>query len=545
MARNSVVMLCKDIKLDKTYQNCLTYNESQMVELCNSKKLVYGYDYEFIRGEENAILVPYTYANCIKCNYLAFQNPRYSNKWFFAFIDSVDYVNDKTCRINFTIDYFSTWFDYWTAKSCFVIREHVNDDTIGANLVDEGLALGDFVCNKTNDLDAFSSCKPVLGVSELIVGRGATENVPVFYEHGGIFNGICYIAGEGSPTMTSNIVKAYDKEGKADAIQYIFMAPIELLELSVQYNYNIAGYYWDLRYAIIDASSISYAVDFGGNNYIKPSAINGYTPINKKLLTSPYCYLLVDPHNGNSFTFNYEDFSTPFYAFSIDALLTPGCSIKITPANYKGINKNYLYSFAGAKFPMCSWNSDAYTNWLTKNGVDLGFTQLNKSEASGIAGIGAMLVGGVLMATGVGTTFGAGLMISGATGMFTSMQSDYKAQLVPDQVKGNASVGDINYSLGLINPKCYEMSIKREIAESIDAYFTRFGYKVNKLKLPNQVGRTYFNYVEIGKSEIIGYPNSNGCPSEAMEIINNIYRSGTTLWHNHDRIGNYNDNTIV
>ena len=84
----------------------------------------------------------------------------------------------------------------------------------------------------------------------------------------------------------------------------------------------------------------------------------------------------------------------------------------------------------------------------------------------------------------------------------------------------------------------------REIAENIDAYFTRFGYKVNSLKLPNQTGRRYFNYVEIGKSEIIGYPNSKGCPAEAMEIINNIYRNGVTLWHDHERIGNFTENTI-
>ena len=117
--------------------------------------------------------------------------------------------------------------------------------------------------------------------------------------------------------------------------------------------------------------------------------------------------------------------------------------------------------------------------------------------------------------------------------------------MMPDQVRGNENSGDINFALGLVNPTVNEMSIKRDQAKIIDDYFTRFGYKVNSVKLPNQTGRTYFNYVKIGSSEIIGYPNSKGCPSEAMDVINGIYRKGVTLWHSHDRIGNYSGNTII
>ena len=157
-----------------------------------------------------------------------------------------------------------------------------------------------------------------------------------------------------------------------------------------------------------------------------------------------------------------------------------------------------------------------------------------------------MLAVGILMATGIGGMMGAGLIATGATGIFSSMQSDYKASMLPDQVKGNQNTGDVNYSLNLINPTCYEMTIKEEKAKSIDEYFTRFGYKTNRLKVPNQVGRKYFNYVEIGKSEVIGYPKTTaGIPADSMEKINNIYRGGVTLWHDHSRIGNYAGNIIT
>ena len=537
--KNSIIMVCKGIKLDKNYQNVLTYTEQQMYELCYQNKVAIDNKVSFVRGEENSIVVDFTYEDCLKCNYMAFQNPRYSNKWFFAFIDSVDHVSDNSARINFTVDVFATWFDYWTAKSCFVIREHTNDDTPYTNLVDEGLSTGEYTVDKYYDLEMFNynNFKPVLGVSEVVTPTGL-EKPPFFSKQGNVFSGVCYITPTGSQDVflnTSNIIRAYDKEDGAGAIQYIFMCPSEA---GSTYNYKVVG------------NNSSYNVDFGG--YAKPTTLNRYTPVNKKLLQYPYCYLAVDPHSGGLYTFNYEDFLAPTYGFSIDAILTPGCSVKITPLsykmaaiNYEVLGTNYSYSMTGVKFPICSWSSDVYTNWLTKNGVNLGFATLNKTEAAGIGGVLSLALGSVLIATGVGGIMGAGLMGTGATGIFSAMQSDYKASLVPDQVRGNENSGDVNFSIELVNPTIYEMSIKREIAMSIDDYFTRFGYKTNKLKLPNQTGRTYFNYVQIGTGEIIGYPNNKGCPSEAMEQINSIYKAGVTLWHSHDRIGNYNDNTIV
>lgn len=546
MAKNSIVIIARNIKIDKNYQNCLTYSEQEMYNLCYQNRVNMSNSFSFVKESENSIRVPFSYQDCLSSNYLAFQNSRYSNKWFFAFIDSVEYVSDGASLINFTVDIFSTWFSYWNPVSTFVIREHTNDDTVGSNLVDEGLGLGEFKCNKVNDnLHPFDGFKPVLGVSELIGGPNVMDPVPEFYEHGGIFNGICYIMGEASPYMTSHLVRAYDENGKAEAIEYIFMAPTAITDQGTIQYVQVTGFNYSVNYAVINPTSASYNASFGGSDFIKPTTIDGYTPVNKKLLTSPYCYLIVDPHDGNSYKFDYEDFSTPFYGFGVDAILTPGCSVKFTPLNYKGVQTNYLYSFSGAKFPMCSWNSDAYTNWLTQNGVNVGIGTLNKQEAGTIAGIGSMLLGGALIATGVGSTIGTGLLIGGATGMFSSMQSDYKASFIPDQVKGNQNVGDVNFTLELVNPLCYEMSIKRNQAERLDDYFTRFGYKTNKLKLPNQTGRRYFNYVEIGKSEVIGYAkNSAGIPAESMEKINNIYRSGVTLWHDHSRIGNYADNTI-
>ena len=93
----------------------------------------------------------------------------------------------------------------------------------------------------------------------------------------------------------------------------------------------------------------------------------------------------------------------------------------------------------------------------------------------------------------------------------------------------------------------YKMSIRSEYARMIDDYFTRRGYQVNIMKIPNMISRTYWNYLQIGNQEEIGYSNIKGSvPTKSMDIINNIYRKGVTIWHDHANIGNYSlSNTIV
>jgi hypothetical protein len=92
------------------------------------------------------------------------------------------------------------------------------------------------------------------------------------------------------------------------------------------------------------------------------------------------------------------------------------------------------------------------------------------------------------------------------------------------------------------------MSIKSEYAQRIDQYFSRYGYKTNLLKTPNQTGRRYWNYVQIADNEDIVKSNNQAIsvPAKSADTINSIYRKGVTIWHDHANIGNYSlSNTIV
>lgn len=554
MAISSKIIFCKNIKLDRNNNNVLTLSEADMLTLVNSSgiKVAESSDYSFIgRGDRDAIDVSLNYTTLLGCNYIAFQNTNYNNKWYFAFIDKVEYINDGVSRVHYTVDIFATWWSYWSPKACFVFREHVNDDTPYTNLVDEGLSVGEYTVNKSFDIGAFdkTTFKTVFAVTKIITSSG-TEDIPAYNSQGGVFQGVCYIVPIYS-TTPDLITRLYDDRGQADAIKYIFMAPNECITLS-GLTYGVSFDNHTVQYAIIDNNS-GYNVT-PDSPFDKPTTVDGYTPVNKKLLQYPYAYISVDPHDGNTFTYNYEDFhmANNKYSFSVDAMLSAGCSVKYVPQQYKtsvaSTHSIYSYSFTGVKFPICSWTSDVYTNWLTQQGVNLGFTTVNKNDVANMAGVGSMILGGILMATGAGSVAGAGLMIGGASGIFSNMQSNYQASLQPPQTKGNQNSGDIIYADGLVNPTINEMSLKREIAVSIDNYFSKFGYKINKTKLPNQTGRTTFNYVQIGNEEILCYqkPDVVSIPAQDLVNINKLYQRGITLWHSHTTLGDYTQsNTII
>ena len=153
---NSQIILAKNINIDKQYTNVLSYSEAEMIELCRQNQIANSNSFSFLRPN-GTILVDFPYADCLDANYMAFQNPDYSNKWFFAWIDDVIYKGDKNCELRFTIDAWSTWYDRWTRKPCYVIREHTNDDTIGLNTVPENIDVGEVIAETETEDSTYTS----------------------------------------------------------------------------------------------------------------------------------------------------------------------------------------------------------------------------------------------------------------------------------------------------------------------------------------------------------------------------------------------------
>lgn len=153
--RNTEIIVATGIKLDKTYKNVLDYDNEKMLSLLEENVIYHGYDFSFIRNiEKNAISVNgVSYNDLLYANYFAYKNTDYADKWFFCFIDSIEYVSDKTTRIYFTVDVHTTWWENWTKTKCYVEREHPVDDTLGANTLVENINVDNYNTEEIHSID--------------------------------------------------------------------------------------------------------------------------------------------------------------------------------------------------------------------------------------------------------------------------------------------------------------------------------------------------------------------------------------------------------
>lgn len=535
MSRNSKLILSKNIKLDKQYKEVLNYTELQMLDLLNSEEHLVNRDdkFSFLRENTNVISTGFSYAECLQANYIAFTNPDYSNKWFFAFVDDVIYVSDKVTEIHFTIDVMSTWFNKVNVEQCFVIREHTMNDTAGSNLLPEDVELGEYVFNGVEDVSELYDLCPVISMNY----DPTIETSESGLFHGNVYQGYGFYIVKGALATSYSIADQINainslmqylaKKGKADSILSMFMAPKKLVD------WQATGVEWTIctedgvsfacRRARFSNESAFNIIDKSIN---KPTSLDSYVPVNKKLLTWPYSFLNVNNNSGNDITFRYEFFSNNSITFNIDGVICPSCNIKAIPNNYKNVNKNYSESVNGGKYPICSYNSDVYINWLTQEAINIPLNFITSGISTATSLIGKNPIGA-----------GAGLV-----SIVSSIGSIYEHSLTPIQTQGNTNSGDINVSENKCTFTFEKMSISSQQAKIIDEYFTRFGYKTNLTKVPNINGRTYFNYVQIADSEVIGYGE---VPNKYMDEINNIFRKGVTIWHDHSNIGDYTVNNSI
>lgn len=248
-----------------------------------------------------------------------YQNENYGNKWFYAFITNMEYDNDYMTNISIETDVYQTWqFDIIFKKS-FVEREHVEDDTIGKHTVPESLEHGEYIIDNLIKYDKMEELCYVIRVSEWIDSE-TTGQKPLATDFGGIFSaGGAYLAY--TQSEVSNIIAGFTN---TDSVLSVYAVP----------KYFINSETEGLKYK---GQSTPYYDEVDIN---KPSSLNGYIPKNKKLLTFPYCALIISNNNGSTNTLQYELFneieeSPNKCVFNIKGVPCVGGSIKATPLNYK------------------------------------------------------------------------------------------------------------------------------------------------------------------------------------------------------------------
>lgn len=503
-------------------RNTLTFsNATAQHNWFNNLSKIYIEDATYNR-KDGVIRYPGLIDNIMEYNYCMYQNENFSNKWFYAYITKMTYANENMTYIAIETDVFQTYQFDVTYKASFIEREHVNNDTIGLHTIPEDLETGEYICNShviddsldniTTELVYILSCSVDLG--EFINDPTAFDpDNPIppspIRRYNGILSGTSYY-----PALSSSVIKTFleclYRTGQIDTVNGLFMAPARLVG-NLQSDFSIEETSTPATYT---------------NSISKQTTLNGYTPVNKKLLCYPFNYLLVSNNNGTSSVMHYEDFGSSC-TFKIDLAITPGCSIRMIPTNYKGITEADEYGINMGKLPICSYPVDMYTNWLTQNSINVAGHTLTTDDINiGVTGTNTLIntVGGAMQGDVTGAVSG---LVNGLGGVANSLITKRQHGLIPPESRGNLNSGDVITSEGKNNFHFYKMSIKSEYAQIIDKFFSMYGYKVNDVKTPNITGRANWNYVKTIGCNVIG-----NIPQEDLIKFRSLFDNGITLWHN-------------
>lgn len=534
--QSDVYLLKVPLEIDNENQLTFANANTQYNYFSNLPKVGFD-DFTYIR-KDGVLRVPELIDNLYGYNYVMYRNDAYSSKWFYAYITGMEYMNDNVTDISIATDTFQTWQFDLTYKRTFVEREHVNDDTVGLHTQPENLQLGEMVINsktnliadkttKTFDNETISFINPIFfQVTEFLSAYlPEAETYSSTSEYNGVFSGLRYFACC-SVSDAKALINAYASAGKSDAIVAIFLAPKEFLAGSRRLGTG--------TYIYIPANTTGLTQLLASTTITVPTTINGYTPKNKKLFTYPYSYMYVTNNAGADTTYNYEDFANNTPKFCIYGALGQGCSIKLMPISYKSYTADaevYDYGLVGAKYPICAWASDYYTNWMAQNAGNI-----NTSTVSSIATRALGFENANLFHNTLGMV-GAGVGI--ATSIAGTIAEVERAKIIPDQAHGNTNTSDM-----LIGSRhyfyCNCMSVRAEYAQVIDNYFTMFGYKVNTVKVPNITGRRNWNYVKT-----VGCYIEADIPQDDLQQIKDLFNKGITFWHNPSTFCDYSQNNDI
>ena len=279
--------------------------------------------------------------------------------------------------------------------------------------------------------------------------------------------------------------------------------------------------------------------------------IDGYAVKNAKCFSSEFFKVELTNRQGDSVELRPEYFPNPttmqFQAGG--AFLAGAGGVLVYPNNYmegdEAVNKTL-----GVVIPINvqgAWVGNAFANWVSQNR-----TQLASSIIGGI-GTAAVVAGSMLLAAPTGGTSlavggsvlaGGGAAVAGTTmGVTNALHSALGTigkvmdkSVDPAQAMGGVTTGALaiaadswGYLVNLLFPDA-------AVIESIDNFFSVFGYKTCRMKKPNVNTRPYWNYVKCSPSVVSGPFNSTDRANIQAALDN-----GVTFWHvgNGVEIGDY------
>lgn len=575
IAPSTQIILCSGVSIDRSYAHTLRSDnaQDQFNKIVKYKKRIFDKN-TYQRSNEGKLRIQVLADDIYDCNYLIFQNSAFGNKYFYAFIDSIDYINNNCTEITYSIDVMQTWLFDFTMQQSFVEREHSASDNFGENVIPESLGSGDLTVeqiknfNFENDytilvyyIPQFSTTKAhksivdyfedivdsdgietgwaegvVADVSNLFVSTNSTT--AGYHVAGFRYKNPAYASSTLAVLIDDLTKGGQERIDGGSTILSITQIPTAIFEACVNPSHQSVI---DNNAKYSSKTTITQAKSFKYKNQDKY-----YTPKNNKCYQYPYRQLMITNNTGNTATFKWEDFKTPQEAnFEIQGTVIPSAETLLMPLEYRNLSKDYASILNLNDFINVAWTEDSYAKWWNQNKNSIVFG-LVSSAIGTIGSVGtAVATGGLNTITGAAISGG----VSAQNSIFNTIGQIKDAKNVPDQVYGQVGTSAsrlINNKLGYT---FYDMGTDGETIQSIDTYFTMFGYATKRVKIPNlfavdattkkTLRRPRFNYLKTQGCVIHPSSTHYGLNAADEEKICAIFDNGITFWENLEDVGNY------
>lgn len=572
-----------NVPLSSSYENTFFFNnatEQQSYFLNTFSNIVFSAQ-SYQRKSRGRIRVKANYGQVYNANYMAFVNmnpvhtvgtvPSYEQKRYYCFVTDVEYVNDAVSDIYYTVDVLQSFMFDWSFEQTFVERESTIDDELWRYMLDEGIPVGDYVNYGTRELrfresssstSTLHSMEPVIAATVNVDYKDSTEeNVNITTWAHNVLNG-CQLIRRSTGSGTGSAVEWLKNlpGEKQSAVVGIYLFPSAILNHAA--NYSSPSTSADVNVNVVNLA--------------------GYVPKNKKLLCAPYNMLLIQSSDGSQLVLDPQklaefdgEHTVLFHLYY--AYTAPLQGYLATTYNDKDLSQAPSQVEASLPLPVvptCTWSNDTYKAWAALNS---GYMQIENAASivdAGLKTVGAFASTALLSSGGfanapvpstdlalrtapvgssvpqtydIGSRWPSQAMIdsSASQGVLgdlkniaRNLEADHQAQIAPDSYNGSAQ------NLARAASQKYgfyaaQRCVRYDYAQSIDNYFTMFGYKVNSIKVPSLHNRNRFTYVKTANMDIKGR-----IPTVYKNQICAIFNSGIRWWIDRNNIGNYSTTNV-
>lgn len=550
----TVVRLLSNVPLSLNETNQLWFDTVTAQQTYFSGKVSRTYNqFTYQRKERNYVAVETNAELLYNVNYMMFQNSNFANKWFYAYVTEIEYKNPNTSWVYYEIDPFQTWLFELNFKQSFIEREHTPrynaDGTPVINTIDEGLNYGsEYKIIDDNSYKNYGDTIFILVTSKDYLHKLPNGLIRPFPENignvpQGFFNYIFPISLSGYKAYTyknfslMSWAEFYDKLNQDTAFvgKVVNLTLLDFVPLNVSVdnaNANITNMDNVSLYNARDDLGLTGSILYINDGAFTPGVIdcgNKYSSFpnyaESKLLMYPYSYTKVTDMRGNEFDIKNEHITGQDLKFSVRGSIAPQCKTAYEVVNYKdktnlldGIINNNVSSMAII---------DDYTAAYLQGNQNVLMTGAAVNAVSSIASIvGNSMIGNI-----------GGAVSSGVGGITDILMLNAKMKDIDNHPSNLRNQGN-NYNFDFANRytgiRIIKYTVTDEYQKILTDFFKMYGYKVNRVKVPNLHTRQSWNYVKTVDCTIVA-----NIPQDDLNSIKQMFNKGITLWHNTD-VGNYN-----